>query len=250
MRVVLLGPVVLSALVASPAMAADRLSPIQIAAACAPLPANALPDDALRIIGVQDTVARTVYGRGDLVVIGAGLGRGLQLDQQHYVRREPLTAARHEGVSGTRGANTAGWVRIVAVNETTAIALVEFACDGLMIGDLLQPYADPVVPPDADRTDTTGEPDFAAAGRVLFGDNERATVAVGDFLVSDLGEPDRTAPGGRLAIYRDLGVEGVPLAAIGEAIVVSVLSDFSIIRVTRSRGDVIAGDLLVPRRRP
>jgi hypothetical protein len=250
MRFALFGPVVLSAIVASPAAAADRLSPIQVSASCAPLPASSLQDDAPRIIGVQDTVARTAYGRGDLIVVGAGLGRGLQLDQRYYVRRGPLVATRHAGASGPRGASTAGWVRIVAVNETTAIALVEFACDALLTGDLLQPYADPVVPFDADRTDTAGEPDFSAAGRVLFGDNERISAGVGDFLVTDLGDEKGMAPGGRFAIYRNLGIEGVPLAAIGEAIVVSVLPEFSVIRITRSRDAVMAGDLLVPRRRP
>lgn len=247
MRSAVLGAVVLSVVIACPAETADRLSPIQVAAACAPLPASSLPDDPLRIVGAQDVVPRTLYGGGDLVVIGGGSDRGLQPDQRYYVRREPLKDARY---TGPRGATTSGWIRIVAVNETTAIAIVEFACDGVVRGDVLQPYADPVLPPDADRTDTTGEPDFDAAGRVLFGDNERTTGAAGDFLVTDLGGMKGLAPGSRLAIYRNLRVDGVPLAAIGEAVVVSVDSEFSVIRVTRARDAVTAGDLVVPRRRP
>lgn len=247
MRSTVLGAVVLSVFVARPAETADRLSPIEVAAACAPLPASSLPADPLRIVGAQDTVPKTLYGGGDLVVIGGGSDRGLQPDQRYYLRREPLQDARS---TGRRGGTTAGWIRIVAVNETTAIGIVEFACDGILRGDVLQPYADPVLPPDADRTDTTGEPDFDAAGRVLFGDNERTTGAAGDFLVSDLGDVKGLALGMRLAIYRDLRVEGVPLAAIGEAVVVSVGSDFSVIRVTRARDAVTAGDLVVPRRRP
>jgi hypothetical protein len=248
MRFQVLGAIVLAGCAAWPAAAADPLTPLQVAAACAPLPPDSVPGDALAIVGVQDTVPRMVSAAGDLVIIGGGTARGLQPDQRFYIRRPPQLALRN--ATGPRGANTAGWLRIVAVNETTAIGLVEFACDGVLTGDRLQPYADPILPPGADRTDATGEPDFSAAGRVLFGDNERRTAAAGDFLVTDLGAATGAAPGSRFAIYRDVGLEGVPLAGLGEAIVVSVDPAYSVIRVTRARDAITTGDLLVPRRRP
>jgi hypothetical protein len=243
-----LGAVVL-ACTAWPVEAADPLTPIQVAAACAPLPASSLPDDALQIVGVQDTVARLAFGPGELVIIGGGTSQGLQLEQRFYVRRRPQ---RDVGffTTGPRGANTVGWLRIVAARENTAIGFVEFACDALVRGDILQPYADPVLPAGADETDTTGEPDFMDAGSVLFGDNERQTASAGEFLVTDRGSNTGTTPGSRFAIYRDVGEEGIPLASIGEAIAVSVYPGFSVIRVTRARDAIFAGDLLVPRRRP
>lgn len=231
---------------AAPAEPADLFTPLQLAAACAPLPESSLPGDAPRIVGVQDVDPRRLYGNRDLVIIGAGTGDGIQLDQQYFIRRPPMTEARH--TTGPRGASTAGWLRVVAANENTAIGRVEFACDGIIQGDLLQPFAAPALPADADRTDTTGEPDFRDPGRILFGDNERTTAGAGDLLLTDVGARAGAAPGSRFAIYRDLRQPDVPLAAIGEAVVISVEPEFSLIRVTRSRGAVYAGDLLAPRR--
>jgi hypothetical protein len=232
------------------AQAGEVYLPIRTAAACAPVPAAIVPGDAPRVAGVQDTVPRKLFGPRDLLILDGGAGQGLQLDQRFFIRRLPTASIRHGEGRDVRGASTVGWVRIVAVTSATAIGLVEYACDGIVPGDVLMPYAEPQLPPGVADTDARGELDFAAAGRVLFGDNERVTGADGDFLVTDLGADDGMRPGVRLAIYRDVGVEGVPLSAVGEAIVVSVEDATSLIRLTRLRDVVAAGDLLVPRRQP
>lgn len=232
--------------------AAQNVSPpVQTAAACA---VHALttpvPIDALRLIGAQDSVGRALFGAGDLVVVAGGQARGVQLAQQFFVRRPTRPTVQGYGAgSGLRAATTAGWVRVVAVNDTTAIAIVEFACDGLLAGDYLDPYVAPVIPPDAERTDTSGEPDFSMPGRVLFGDNERSAGATGDFMVTDVGEARGAAPGARFAIYRNVGVAGLPLAAVGEAVVVFVDPQTSVVRLTRTRDAIYTGDLVVPRQR-
>ena len=164
--------VLAAALAAAQVHAADRLSGPQTAAACAPVPASTLRETALRIVGAQDVVVRGLYSARSLVVIAGGTARGLQPDQRYYIRREPTGRLQP---SGPRVATTAGWLRIVSATETTAVGLVEFACDGVLAGDLLQPYADPAVPAGAELTAAVGEPDFKAAGRVLSGENERET---------------------------------------------------------------------------
>jgi hypothetical protein len=119
----------------------------------------------------------------------------------------------------------------------------------LLTGDHLEAYVSPSLPPGADRTDTQAEPDFSAPGRLLFGDNERTTGATGDFMVTDIGETRGAAPGMRYAIYRNVNVPGVPLAVVGEAIVVFADPETSVVRLTRTRDAVYSGDLLIPRRR-
>jgi hypothetical protein len=225
----------------------ERLTPLQTAAACAPLPASWLPPDPIRLVGSQGSIVRLQFGPRDLVILSGGAGRGITLNQRFYIRRPPRGMVRHGTTVGPRGANTVGWLRVVAVNESTAIGFIEFACDSAVPGDLLQSYTDPVLPPNADRSDTSGEPDFNGARRVLFGDSERYTGAAGDFLVSNAGSDTGAAPGSRFAVYRNLG-GGVPLAPIGEAVAISVDRDFSVIRVTRARDAITTGDLLVPRR--
>lgn len=232
---------------AAPAAAQGVSPPVRTAAACAAHAlATPVPVDALRLIGAQDSVGRELFGAGDLVVVAGGQARGVQLAQQFFVRRPPLQG-RSAG-SGLRAVTTAGWVRVVAVNDTTAIAIVEYACDGLLAGDYLDPYVAPVVSPDAERTDTSGEPDFSMPGRVLFGDNERSAGATGDFMVTDVGETRGAAPGMRFALYRNVGVAGLPLAAVGEAVVVFADSQSSVVRLTRTRDAIYTGDLVIPRR--
>ncbi len=234
---------------ASPALSADIPLGIQNAARCAPRAASTTgPTDPLRIIGAQDSVPRALFGTRDLLIIGAGTGRGVALGQQFVIRRGPATGGWH--VAGPRAIGTSGWLRIVAVNETTSIGTVEFACDGILRGDYLEPYFEPILPANLDRTDTTGELDFSTPARVLFGDEERTTGATGDFMVIDAGLSHGAEPGARFAIYRDLNVSGVPLAPVGEAIVVLASADTAVVRLTMTRDAVQRGDLLIPRRKP
>ena len=51
-----------------------------------------------------------------------------------------------------------------------------------------------------------------------------------------------------MALYRDLAAPGLPLAAIGDAVVVTVSQDRSLIRITRARDAVMKGDYVAPRR--
>jgi len=234
------------ALMTSTAAVAAAQNALQLGAGCAPRAAAALPPvDALRLIGAQDSVARQLFGPGDLVIIGGGRARGVALGQQFFVRRPAQGTSRR----GPRAVTTSGWIRVVAVDDTTAIALVDFACDGLLPGDHLEAYVPPALPLDANRTDTQGELDFSAPGRLLFGDNERTAGATGDFMVTDIGETRGAAPGMRFAIYRDVNAPGLPLAVVGEAIVVFTDAETSVVRLTRTRDAIYGGDLLIPRRR-
>jgi hypothetical protein len=234
------------ALITSTAAVADAQNALRMAAACTPRAVTAPPPiDALRLIGVQDSVGRQLFGAGDLVIIGGGRARGVELGQQFFVRRSASGRSRR----GPLPVTTSGWIRVVAVDDTTAIALVDFACDGLLAGDHLEAYVAPTLPPDANRTDTQGELDFSAPGRLLFGDNERTAGATGDFMVTDVGEARGAAPGMRFTIYRNVNVPGLPLAVVGEAIVVFVDPETSVVRLTRTRDAIYSGDLLIPRRR-
>jgi hypothetical protein len=238
--------VLAAAVAAAPVHAADRLSGPQTAAACAPVPASTLRETAMRIVGAQDVVVRELYSARTHVVIAGGTSRGLQPDQRYYIRREPTGRLQP---SGPRVATTAGWLRIVSATESTAVGLVEFACDGVLAGDVLQPYADPAVPAGATLTAAVGEPDFKAAGRVLSGENQRETGTRGDFFLVDV-QPAAGSIGARLAIYRDLQTPGVPLAAIADAVVTGTYGGLSVVRITYARDAVRSGDLAVPRRAP
>ena len=229
--------------------AAELPMRVQTSARCA-VNATTMPEplDALRIIGAQDPTPKTVYGPRDLLIIGAGTGRGIGLGQQFVIRRATVFGSRHS--VGPRAVGTAGGLRIIAANETTSIGLVEFACDSIQQGDYLQPWLEPIFPANLDLANSTGELDFSAPARVLFGDKERVTGAVGDYMVIDAGLSRGAQPGARFAIYRDHHVAGLPLAPVGEAVVMRADADTAVVRLTVTRDAVRTGDLVIPRKAP
>ena len=55
-------------------------------------------------------------------------------------------------------------------------------------------------------------------------------------------------PGARFAVYRDIASAGMPLAAIGELVIVDVGKSQSLARVVRSRDAITARDYVAPRK--
>jgi hypothetical protein len=225
----------------------DALSRLQTAVACAPPPSLApSPVGLPYVIGGQDVVPRLVFGANDLLLVSGGMSANLELGQRYFVRR-PM----HSG-HGLHGdvpiAQTLGWIRMVAINPQSAVAIVEVACESMGAGDYLEPFTVPQVPAGADRVDTSGTPDFAASAQVVFGSDRHRIGAPGDFMLIDRGTGDGLTAGTRLAVYRDLGVANQPLAALGEAIVISTAETTALIRVLTSRTAVETGDYVVPRK--
>lgn len=240
---------VLVAILTVPSFAAaqELSAPFRTAVLCAPRAASSIPGEWPRILGRQDTVNRGLYATRDLLVINQGTDKGVQLGQKFSTHH--MVGLKYAEERGLRAVVTSGLVTVVAVNENTAIAVVDFACDGIDRGDVLRAWTEPAIPSDALRTDAGGELDFAHPARVLFGDQGKNMSGAGDLVIVDLGESEGVMPGSRFAVYRDVKERGVPLAAIGEAIVISVGEQTSLVRLTRARDAVATGDLLIPRRR-
>jgi hypothetical protein len=204
---------------------------------CEPLagPATA-PSGALHVSGAQMVDARGLFGVRDTLIVAGGSSRGLAVGQRFFV------------------------------NDTTAIAVVDFMCDAVMTGDFLEPYTEASMPETAMSTDASGDLDFSSLGHVLFADADRTTGGGGTFMITDMGGNRGAAVGTRFAIYRDMASDGsiygkmtkgavqagmlpsdLPLQAIGEAVVVAADADTSVVRLTLTRDAVRGGDLLVPR---
>ena len=220
------------------------LTGMAAAAACAPLEGPVPPaSEGLRILGAQDTIARYLYGLDDLVVVNGGTQAGVQLNQEYFIRRGYAFGPPARSAEGLRTIHTAGSLRIVAVNDTTSIARIQSVCDGVMAGDYLEPFAPPALIAD-DEPGTAATLDFSSLGRVKFGDEERTLGAPGDFMLVDSGGA-ALAPGVRVAVYRDLRIAGLPLAAIGEGVIVSVENGTPLMRISSARDAIQSGDYVV-----
>jgi hypothetical protein len=225
------------------------MSAIDVTVACsAPASLSHPATNAPRVIGSQDTYARTLFGPHDLLVINSGLGSGIQLNQRFFVRRAN-TFGTANGKS-TLTSRTLGWIRIVAVDNSTAIATVEQVCDGIMVQDYLEPFAAPNVPVEAttDADLNRGEPDFSVLSRVLVGRDDRLTAAPGDLVMIETGVGSTLTAGTRLAIYRDVRMTAAPLVSVGDAVVVTVGDTVAMARIMRARDVVQTGDYMVVRK--
>lgn len=213
--------------------------------ACAPALAWDPPERPIAILGSQEGVAKDMLGPGDALVIGAGRERGLEVGQRYFVRRlqRPLTGVALRRTPLVR--QTAGWVRLVAVEARTAVATVEYACDGMLRGDYLEPFELPAVP----QTDPPGgEPDYEAASTVLFGAGGATSAGPGQFVVLSRGSRNDLRLGQRLTLFRrNFGPAG-PVTELGEAVIVLLAPESSVARLLRLRDAVMAGDLAAPHR--
>ena len=221
-----------------PAAAQDLSPALRASAACAPVGTHG-PSDApkIRATGPRD---KALYNAGEQVVIDRGAKSGLEVGQRFFVRRAPL-------VRGASAEHTVGWLRIAELNESTAKAIIDFTCDAIAVGDHLEPYVEPVLPLGVDRTDATGTPDRSKSAKVLYGNDGRQLGGGRDFILAAAGQDRGVVPGARYAVYRGVSYAGAPRDAFGEAIVVTVFGDKSLLRITDARDAVSAGDTLVLR---
>jgi hypothetical protein len=226
----------------------DSLTPLQTAVACAapPVLANE-PTDAIRIAGSQDVVDRNTFGMPEVLVLDAGANRGVKVDTLYYVRRLYRTAeTQHDKLAHT--VVTAGWVRVVAVNEKMSLVGPVHACGDIRTGDYLEPFVAPVVQDGGVMTPLVqSELNFDEYARVLHGDIERQSAGSNEFATLDRGVDHNIRVGTRFAVYRDLKLAQNPLKRIGEAVAVSVGPSMTLVRVTTSRDAIFIGDLMIPR---
>lgn len=257
---VILVPVALALGVVSPVAAQSdappALTPAQIALACAPPAVPTRAAHALRVVGAQDTAARTIFDEHDLLIVNGGTAAGVQLGAVFFARRSPSYAAMPTyGMMSSRGSTlTDGWMEIVSVNDTTSIARVDHLCGAIFADDFLEPFAAPQPAPEQ-TADHALEPDFKSLARVVSGDGDRPLAAIGEVMMLDQGSEDGVRSGARFAIYRDLTADrspilaapkGTPLTPIAEVVVVSTGSKRSLARIVQARDAVFSGDYAAP----
>jgi hypothetical protein len=226
--------------------------------ACAPISPAARPAQAVRVVGGYQH-GRLHFAPGEPFIVNAGTNQGVQPGQEYYVRR----VVHDRFTQWTLGyqpisIHTSARVRILEVQPDAAVASVTQACDGVMYGDYLEPFADRVVPPD---TVGAGEPDFAHPAHIALGDEKQQTGAAGSLMVVDQGAAQGLRAGQTLTIYRPTPPERSdmmgygprlqgrgPSMRVGTARVLSVLPQTAVVRIETSREAVYVGDFVAVHR--
>jgi hypothetical protein len=159
-------------------------------------------DDDFRIFGSEEDGHKDSLSKGDVVYLNRGSEDGVSPGDTFYTQREVDFAS---GAGGSYIRRT-GWLRILAVQEETAMAEIVQACLDVHLGDYLLPFEPipvpllPLEPPPTRLTPETGR----MRGRIEASLDDLATLGQGYLVSIDLGQEDGVVPGNVFTIFRYL----------------------------------------------
>jgi hypothetical protein len=212
---------------------------------CTDLPVSARPVPRLVVAGPHMTDGRSAMTAG-LIVINRSPEDGLAIGQRYVAQRmradKQLFSAKNEGFGDLR---VAGIVTVRAIDENNALASVDFACDSVETGDMLEPYVERPLPTVAKPP---LKPDFTDRARLLFGIDNRVMFGTGDVFSIERGTEQGVNQGDRYAIYRDFH-NNLPLVYVADVVVMTVEQLTSKVVVTQAVDSIEPGDIAVPRTR-
>jgi len=202
---------------------------------------NHAPAD-LRVAGRE--LEREHLAQGDVIYLNQGRDQGIAPGSEFGVLRE--TRSIFHPVSQENLGNfikRLGRVRVLAAQETTATAVIEMACEDIVLGDELAPWAEIPIPrissmPRFDRYDVTPRGDLR--GRVVAIRDHITRAGGGNVVYTDLGTNSGVKPGDVLTLYRDN--EDLPRLMLGQAIVLTVEEGTSTAKIMLSVREIGNGD--------
>ena len=141
-----------------------------------------------------------------------------------------------------------GRIRVLSVQEESAIAEIVQSCDGISVGMLLKPF-EPEPIPLARRsalrptTEPVSAEELASAGVIVSSPLDLVTLGQDHVVYIDRGEEDEVLPGDIFTIYR-MNRPAAPPVVLGELAVLSVQAHTAIAKILESRYPVYVGDRL------
>ena len=212
---------------------------------CTDLPVMSRPVPRLVVAGPHVTDGRTAMTTG-LIVINRSPEDGLAIGQRYVAQRmradKQMFSKPNEGFGDLR---VAGIVTVRAIDENNALASIDFACDSVEIGDMLEPFVERPLPSVAMAP---LKPDFTDRTQLLFGVDNRVMFGTGDVFSIEKGSVRGVTPGDRYAIYRDFH-NNLPLVYVADVVVMTVEELTAKVVVTRAVDSIEPGDVAVPRTR-
>jgi hypothetical protein len=188
---------------------------------------------------------------GDIIYVDGGRERGL-LPGKMFSAVVPERPVVHPVLGQVVGRyyRYVGRVRILSVQESTAIAEIVQSCDPLSTGALLFPFEPEPVP--LGRSTPLRPVNFPAAAEklahapaIVYSRDDILALGADAVVHIDIGEQD-TTPGDIFTIYRE-NRPGLPAIVMGELAVLSVHKRFSVAKIIESRYPIKLGDRLDPK---
>ncbi|HEX7181904.1 MAG TPA: LysM peptidoglycan-binding domain-containing protein [Thermoanaerobaculia bacterium] len=189
---------------------------------------------------------------GDIIYLDGGRARGLSPGTL-FTAVEPLQPVIHPLTKQVVGRyyHYTGRVRVLSVQEDTAIAEIVHSCDPVHVGTALQPFEPEPVP--LGRPTAMRPVNFPArteelqdAPVVLFAKDEVLSLFEDHVVFIDRGADQDVTPGDVFTIYR-LNRRGLPPIVLGELAVLSVHRNSAVARIIEARHPIYVGDRLDPK---
>lgn len=200
------------------------------------------------IYGAVDTVKYQLTA-GDIVYVDGGRAAGLAPGATftalatRSVVRHPLT----RDIVGRRY-DYMGRLRVLSVQDESAIAEIIQSCDGIVVGMKLKPFEPEPIPlarktPIRPVNEPASAGELAAAPVIVSSSVDLITLGQDHVVYIDRGEADDVYPGDIFTIYR-MNRETLPPVVLGELAVLSVQPHTAVAKIIASRYPVYVGDRL------
>lgn len=199
--------------------------------------------------GVLDT-AKYGLATGDVVYVDGGRLAGLTPGELFTIV-EQKQRIRHPITDRTVGRlySYQGRLRILSVQEDTAIAEIVHACDPVLVGSSLIPFEPEPIPLGRDtplwpiNLPASAE-ELAEAPVVLHAHGDVVSMGQDNLVYIDRGLEDDVLPGDIFTVYRLHRRQGLPPVVLGELAVLSSHEETSVARILKSRYTIFLGDRL------
>ena len=195
-------------------------------------------------------------GMGDIVYLDGGRAEGLSAGEV-LTAVQPREKLRHPYSRDVLGRIYAylGRIRVLSVQDETAIAEIVHLCTPIALGASLKYFEPepvplrritPIRPVNYPAKDSELEDAARIIGSVdnLITGAQLITLGAGYLVLIDRGVAQDAAPGDIFTIYRRTR-QGYPPTVLGELAVLSTFEDTSLARILRSRYAIYVGDPMV-----
>jgi hypothetical protein len=198
------------------------------------------------------TTVKFGLATGDIIYVDGGKAKGLTAGSLFTALEggQPVAHPLTRQVVG-RYYRYLGRVRILSVQDTTAIAEIVQACDPVVVGAFLTPFQPEPVP--LGRSTAMRPVNYPVAAEklhnapsIVYSRDDVLALGADHVVHVDLGEQDAT-PGDMYTIYRENNRPGMPPVVLGELAVLSVHKHFSVAKILESRYLIRIGDRLDPK---
>jgi hypothetical protein len=133
---------------------------------------------------------------------------------------------------------------VLCSQEDTSIAEITYACDPIVIGDVLKPFAPVPVPLviDPDPSDRCDVPNGKPTGYITYNRDDQIDLGTHWLVFLDLGAAEGLYPGTFATVFRDNPVKGMPRLVMGEVGVLTVEESYATALITRAWAPLEVGD--------